>query len=288
MRIIVESGSTKSDWVLLDEYNCRTYTSTIGFNPYFHDEFTIYNHLSNNEMLFNAAPFVKSIHFYGAGCSSPDRCNVIERSLSKFFQNAYIYVGHDLDACGYATYRGKPVIACIIGTGSNSCYFDGIKVYEEVPALSYILGDEGSGTYFGKQLLSKYLYRQLPKHLQIDFNELYKTDKDEILSNVYLSSQPNVYIASFATFLSRHSNDPFIEKMVYDGLKKFMETHVFCFESAHDAEISFVGSIAYHFEGILRKVAADLVLTVGQIVKKPVDGLVDYHLNYIFKKNENH
>ena len=284
MRIIVESGSTKSDWVLLDEKNNRTYTTTIGFNPYFHDETTICQHISENQLLSDAPESVSSIHFYGAGCSSEDMCEIVEKALHKVFPNAYVYVGHDLDACGYATYRGKPVIACILGTGSNSCYFDGKEVHEEVPALAYILGDEGSGSYFGKQLLSKYLYKQLPEHLHKDFTELYKTDKAEILSKVYIEPHANVYIASFATFLSRHSEDPFIKDMVYEGVRKFMETHVFCFKNALDAEVSFVGSIAYHFEDILRKAASDLGLTVGQIVKKPVDGLVDYHLNYIYEK----
>lgn len=286
MRIIVESGSTKSDWVLLDDKNNRTYTSTIGFNPFFHDEATICRNILENQVLNEAATSVESIHFYGAGCSSEELCAIVRVALKKVFLKAYVYVGHDLDACGYSTYRGKPVIACILGTGSNSCYFDGVEVHEEVPALAYILGDEGSGSYFGKQLLSKYLYKQLPEHLHKDFTELYKTNKDEILSKVYIEPHANVYIASFATFLSRHSEDPFIKAMVYEGVRKFMETHVFCFKSALEAEISFVGSIAHHFEDILRKAAADLGLRVGQIVKKPVDGLVDYHLNYVYQKQE--
>jgi glucosamine kinase len=286
MRIIVESGSTKSDWVLLDENNKRTYTSTIGFNPFFHDEATICLHISENQALSEVASSVETIHFYGAGCSSDDLCEIVEKALKKVFTKAYVYVGHDLDACAYSTYRGTPVISCILGTGSNSCYFDGEEVYEEVPALAYILGDEGSGSYFGKQLLSKYLYKQLPEHLHNDFREIYKTDKDEILSKVYIEPHANVYIASFATFLSRHKEDPFIKAMVYEGVRKFMETHVFCFKTALEAEVSFVGSIAHHFEDIIKKAATDLGLKIGQIIKKPVDGLVDYHLNYIYKKQK--
>jgi N-acetylglucosamine kinase-like BadF-type ATPase len=284
MRIIVESGSTKSDWVLLDSENKRTYTSTIGFNPYFHDESTICSNILENQILNASADKVEMIHFYGAGCSADDLCALVERALKKIFPNAFVYVGHDLDACAFSTYRGRPVIACILGTGSNSCYFDGEAVYEEVPALAYILGDEGSGSYFGKQLLSKYLYKQLPEHLQQDFKEFYKTDKDEIISKVYLEPHANVYIASFATFLSRHKNEPFITEMVYEGVKKFMETHVLCFKNAREVEVSFVGSISYHFEDMLKKAAFDLGLTLGQIVKKPVDGLVDYHLNYIYQR----
>jgi glucosamine kinase len=126
----------------------------------------------------------------------------------------------------------------------------------------------------------------LPEHLQLDFKDYYKTDKDEIISKVYLEPHANVYIASFANFLSRHKNDQFITDMVYKGVRKFMETHVLCFKNAKNAEVNFVGSISYHFEDILRKAAADLGLTLGQIVKKPVDGLVDYHINYIYQKSK--
>jgi N-acetylglucosamine kinase-like BadF-type ATPase len=286
MRIIVESGSTKSDWVVLDSENNRTYTSTIGFNPYFHNEETICAHIIENQILSQAAASLEMIHFYGAGCSAVDLCAIVENALKKVFPIANVYVGHDLNACAFSTYRGRPVIACILGTGSNSCYFDGLQVYEEVPALGYILGDEGSGSYFGKQLLSKFLYKQMPERLHIDFRDFFNVDKDKIVSKVYLEAHANVYVASFSTFLSRHKNEPFITEMVYEGVKKFMQTHVLCFKNAREAELSFVGSISYHFEDILRKAAADLGLTLGQIVKKPVDGLVDYHLNYIYQKSK--
>jgi N-acetylglucosamine kinase-like BadF-type ATPase len=280
MIIIVESGSTKSDWVMIQDGQPKPKISTMGFNPYFHDREIISKSIKKNEELYGNASQVEELYFYGAGCSSTELCAIIKAGLQDVFVNATIKVRHDLEACAYATYRGKPVIACILGTGSNSCYYDGEEVVEEVPALSYILGDEGSGSYYGKILLSKFLYNKLPEHLQKDFYDQYKVDKESILSNVYFKPDPNVYIASFTTFASRHKDDPFIIDMVRKGMRSFMETHVQCYDCYQSVEASFIGSIAYYFQGILREEATKLKINVGTIIKTPVDGLVDYHLNF--------
>ena len=278
MLIIVESGSTKSDWVILNESKDRTYVKTMGFNPYFHDELIISSAIKNNEKLKGVSKKVKQIFFYGAGCSSPELQDIVKTGLSAVFTNADIQVNHDLDACAYATYDGRAAISCILGTGSNSCYFDGERVSEEVPALAYVLGDEGSGSYYGKILLSKFLYKQLPADLHDDFKAQYQLNKEKIMRNVYFRPHANVYIASFMRFMSKHKTHPFVQSTIRVGMRKFMETHVLCFENATDVPVHFVGSIAFYFEDILREVAASLDLQVGVITNKPIEGLIEYHL----------
>lgn len=280
MIIIVESGSTKSDWVIIQNGQASPKIPTMGFNPYFHDRETISQNIRKNKIISSKANQVEALYFYGAGCSSTALCDIIKTGLQDVFTHAQIEVGHDLEACAYSTYTGKPVIACILGTGSNSCYYDGVEVVEAVPALSYILGDEGSGSYYGKILLSKFLYKQLPKHIHEDFYEQYKVDKESILSNVYFKPDPNVYIASFAKFASRHKDDPFIIDMIREGMRSFMETHVHCYDFYKDVEVNFMGSIAFCFQEILREVAVGLNISVGSIIRSPIDGLVNYHMNF--------
>lgn len=280
MVAIIESGSTKSDWVLIKEGTPRPKISTIGFNPFFHNPTFIAQNIQKHPQICEDAAAIQQVYFYGAGCSTNELRAVVKEGLQIVFTNAKVHVGHDLAACAYATYRGKPAIACILGTGSNSCYYDGKQITEEVPALSYILGDEGSGSYYGKILLSKFLYKQLPPHIHEDFYNQYQLDKTTILTNVYFKPNPNVYIASFMKFASRHKDDPFIIDMVREGMRKFMKTHVLCFDNYKAVETNFIGSIAHYFREILRQEAKALGIKVGTIVKNPVDGLVNYHLKF--------
>ena len=281
MYFIVESGSTKSDWVLVDSKNNQSFYSTMGFNPYFHSSDLIENELKKHVDILAVADDVSGVYFYGAGCSSEEMTKIVQIGLQRIFKNAHVLVDHDLLACAYATYSGRPGISCIIGTGSNSCLFDGKDLTEVVPALGYILGDEGSGSYFGKQLLSNFLYHKLPSHVAVDFFETYQLDKDEIVNHVYREPNANVFIASFMHFITKHKNEPFFSEMMYQGFKKFMEVHVCCYENYQSTEVHFVGSLSKIFEAELNKAAGELQITVTSIIQKPVTGLVNYHLNYI-------
>lgn len=282
MFFIIDSGSTKSDWVLLDNENNQQFFSTMGFNPYFHSEEIIISAIQESDAIMNFASVVDGVFFYGAGCSSSELNLIVENAFRKIFINADVHVGHDLTACAYATYQGKPSISCIIGTGSNSCYFDGDKVYEEIPALGYILGDEGSGSYFGKQLLSNYLYKKLPKHIEDDFINEYGLTKDEIVDRVYMKPNANVYLASLSKFVSKHAEEPYFKNMVYEGMKKFLEIHVLCYSNYKDVDVHFIGSISHVFQEELKQAAHELNVTIGQIIQKPIGGLVNYHLNHFF------
>ena len=284
MVLIVESGSTKSDWVLLSPENKQDVYSSMGFNPYFHSSAVIENELRRHAELMSHAEKIQQIYFYGAGCSSSEMNDIVKLGLTNVFTNAHIQIDHDLMACAYATYSGNPSICCIIGTGSNSCYFDGETVSEVVPALGYILGDEGSGTYFGKKLLSAFLYHQLPKHVEEDFVKEYAIDKNEIVNKVYRNENANVYIASFMPFIAKHKDELFFQKMIEDGLRHFIEVHVCCYPNYKDVEINFVGSIASVFRNALDRAANSLDARIGRVVQKPVEGLVSYHLDYVLGK----
>jgi len=284
MILIIESGSTKSDWVLLNKGK-KEYYSTIGLNPYFHDEETVAEVVKRNEDLYALRNSVEAIYFYGAGCSSENLNNIIKRGLSVVFQNTKISVDHDLTACAYSTYVGKPAISCIIGTGSNSCFFDGKQISEKVPALGYILGDEGSGTYLGKRLLADFLYKRLPENMANSFREKTGLDKDSIVELVYKQPNANVYLASFVPFIHEFSNEEYVKNIVLEGFKQFVDIHVCCFDNYQDYEVHFVGSIARLFEQELRIACGERGVNLGNIVQKPVDGLVNYHEKFIANLN---
>ena len=225
----------------------------MGFNPYFHDADLVEREMNANSQAMSMAGSVDRVFFYGAGSSSPELCAVIAEGLRRVFTNAEVHVGHDLDGAAYSTYTGEPAVTCILGTGSNSCLFDGTTVSEEVPALAYVLGDEGSGSWFGKKLLAAFLYGQLPEVIHNDFEAEYGLDKLSITKRVYQEPNANVFLASFMTFLGRHKDHPFVQGWLDEGFKAFLDVHVKCFEGASGVPIHFVGSVAYHFQDALKK-----------------------------------
>ena len=253
-------------------------TVTIGFNPFFHDEWFILNEVFANPLLRENGPKASHVYFYCAGGSSKELQMKVARGLYINFKNADIKVDHDLDGAAYATCDGRPGIACILGTGSNSCYFDGEAIHEEVPALAYILGDEGSGSYYGKMLLRDYFYKRMPENIRTEFETWFKPTKEEVFDHVYMRQHANVYLASFMRFCSEHKKEQYIIDMVDEGMYDFLNTHVCCYKNYKTVPTHFVGSIAFYFEELLRKHAANLGIQVGRITNKPVEGLLHYHL----------
>jgi N-acetylglucosamine kinase-like BadF-type ATPase len=278
MIIVAESGSTKCDWLINHNDGKVLETHTMGFNPFFHQPDEILTHLRGNQDLSQVASKATAVYFYGAGCSSPDRNEVILSALVQFFRNAHCEVNHDLNASAFATWDGNPAITCIIGTGSNSCYYDGVSVSEQVPALGYILGDEGSGSYFGKKLIADYLYKRLPKELQDAFFEQYKLQKEEIFHQVYNTNKANVFLASFMRFIVPHKEHAYIREMVYEGLSRFAEIHICCYPNFREVPVHFVGSVAFYFTEILQQVAVEKGFSLGKIDKNPGMSLLKYHL----------
>jgi len=280
--LIADSGSTKSDWVAIDESGNEIKSfSTIGFNPYFHSADLVVEELTKSEAAISIAQIVNKVFFYGAGSSSKDLCSVIEGGLSKVFVNAEVIVGHDLDGAAYSTWSGEKAITCILGTGSNSCMFDGQKVYEEVPSLAYILGDEGSGSWFGKKLLQAYFYKQLPKEIHDDFYSEFGYSVNDVNRLVYKEPNPNVFLASFMKFISKHKNSELIQSWLLDGFGIFLDAHVKCFEGYQEMPVHFIGSVAFHFQDSLREACEIRKIKMGNTIRKPIDGLAKYHLECI-------
>lgn len=275
MFIVVESGSTKADWMVVND-GVKTAYNTKGFNPYFHSKEDILLELHDHLELDLLKDKVEQLFFYGAGCSSPHLNQIIEKGLAAFFTKAAIYVNHDLAASAYACYNGKPEIACILGTGSNSCYYDGNSIKEEVPALSYVLGDEGSGCYLGKQLLSDYLYKRLPDAISGDL-EAQQVTKEVIFENVYRKPDANVYIASFMKTIIHHKNLSYTQRLIESAFQAFLDVHVKCFANYRDVEVNFVGSVASLLQDELHEVCEKNGIRIGRIIRRPLEHLVNYH-----------
>ncbi|PJJ64001.1 ATPase [Chryseobacterium geocarposphaerae] len=282
MVAIVDSGSTKSDWVILDDFkNVFLKTETIGFNPNFISKELIVPEIEKNTSLTSVKNSITRIFFYGSGCGVRQNCITIEEEVGRVFTNAEIIVKEDLTAAAYAAYNGKPTIVCILGTGSNSCYFDGENLKIKLPSLGYLVGDEGSGSAIGKQLVRRFFMQKLPDDLSCEFEKTYKLTVDETLKNMYHTPRPNAYLANFNKFVVERKDHSYFQKMVFDEMMNFFDYQVIPYEESKEAEINFIGSIAYYYENILRSVAAELHLNVGRIVQKPIESLVDYHIKYI-------
>ncbi|MCT2408171.1 ATPase [Chryseobacterium antibioticum] len=282
MVAIVDSGSTKSDWVILDDFKkVFLKTETIGFNPNFINRELIVPEIEKNSSLILVKNSITKIFFYGSGCGVKKNCETIEEELKKIFTKAEIVVKEDLMAAAYAAYGGKPAVVCILGTGSNSCYFDGENLKIKLPSLGFLIGDEGSGSAIGKQLVRRYFMQKLPADLLAEFEQNYTLTVEDALQNMYHSPRPNAYLADFNKFVIERKDHPYFKDMVYKEMKDFFEYQVIPYEESKDAEINFIGSIAYYYEDILRSVAEEFHLNVGHVVQKPIESLVDYHIKYI-------
>jgi len=220
---------------------------------------------------------ILSIHYYGTGCKTKANANIVKKALEDIFPGTAVHVTHDLMGAAIATCGNKPGIACILGTGSNSCSFDGKKILLNSPGLGYILGDEGSGAYLGHKVVQHFLYGTFDAPLMKSFKAHFKTDKNEILQKVYKEPFANRYLASFALFLSMHRGHFIIENIIEDGLRDFFEQHLGSYPQRFTVPIHFVGSIAFYFKDKIAELCNDFGFKLGGIIKQPMDGLVDYH-----------
>jgi glucosamine kinase len=273
MLLVADSGSSKADWILTLSDTETIPFRTSGINPFFLSEKEIIKIFQNTPEIQPYTDQVKEIYFFGAGCSSPDRREHISNALSKIFKNAFVSVDIDIIASIYATAGNSKGICCIIGTGSNITYFDGSKIHESKHGLGYILGDEGSGTWLGKQLITSFLYGKMPADLSDSFNKNYKIDKESIIKHVYQQPAPNFYLASFSPFLSEHIDHPFIVDILKKGFSEFIETNIKSYPDYKDQTCHFVGSIAYHFSDILKELCIANEIKVGKILKHPIEEL---------------
>lgn len=278
MILIADSGSTKTSWRLLNAEKVAAEAHTVGFNPYYQDTAEIAQVLRDSLVPQLAdQPTPQEIYFYGAGCSAPDKKAVVATALQENFPAATVHVLHDLEAAAHALCGSEPGIACILGTGSNSCLYDGEKIVHNVPNLGFILGDEGSGGYMGKRLVQAFLNQELPTDVHEAFQNRYHTNRDEIVDHVYRKPYPNRYMAAFARFLSDQRTHPYVYQMIYQCLADFFEKNITRYEGHQELDTHFVGSIAFYFQDILREVAKQYGVRVRHIIENPITGLSLYH-----------
>ena len=276
MILIADSGSTKTDWRGIDASGSIHQAKTSGLNPYHQDAAEI-EQVLRQELLPQIDSAVEQVYFYGAGCANEAVERSVAQMLQAVFSEATLEVRSDLWAAARALCGHEPGIACILGTGANSCLYDGTEVTDNVPPLGYILGDEGSGAYLGKELLNRYLKRDMPEPLSSQFAKRYAVTTDAVLERVYQQPQANTYLASFAKFAFHHLKHPYIMRLVYDGFQAFFDKNVSCYENFQQYKVHFTGSIAFYYSNILRQVANDRGITVQNILESPIAGLTLYH-----------
>ena len=279
MILIADSGSTKCSWALCDQYGkLIKEIRTIGFNPYFIDKKNILKELKKSS-LSKCAKEIKEVFFYGAGCSSKDKNNIIEESLQSFFINSKISIKHDIHAACYAMYKGNPNITCILGTGSNSCFYDGKNIIENAPSLGFLIGDEASGNYFGKKILSLYFNNIMPEDLKIKFESGFESDLSIIKENIYNNNRSNVYLSKYFPFITENKNHPLIQELIHKALDSFFILHICCYNNYREVEINFIGSVAYFLFDEINTVAKRYNCKIGSVVKNPINNLIDFHFN---------
>ena len=275
MKLIADSGSTKTDWAYIDQKGERHFFKTAGLNPYFvkSEDFI---QLLENELKPNIGQ-VKEIFFYGAGCGAPQKKAEVENYLHKVFSTAAIQVESDLLGAARALCLHSDGIACILGTGSNACIYNGKEIVNEASSLGFILGDEGSGSYLGKQLLTAYLYNELPDDLHEKFIKEFAVDKASILDHIYRKQFPSRYLASFVGFLAQNKSHKYVSTLVSQSFDLFISRHVKHLYNYHNFTVGYVGSVAFVFESILKRKTEQHGLKMGEIMNKPIDGLLTFH-----------
>ncbi|MCB0566080.1 MAG: hypothetical protein KDD01_17045 [Phaeodactylibacter sp.] len=278
MIVVVDSGSTKADWKMVNSKGVQT-ISTMGFNPVFHSENKIYQELQEAFDDGVKPDEATQVFYYGAGCWDEKLKGVVNNALTRIFNNADIEVEHDLLGAARATCGREPGISCILGTGSNSCLYDGNDVTDNVTNLGYLLGDEGSGTHLGKSLIRAYFYRELSPGLKKKLEEAYPGGKQAMLDQIYGKETPNVYLASFTKFMSQNIHHPFIQSLLYNSFAEFIDRHARKYRNHLSLPIHFIGSIAFYFQDVIRVVLEERAMTPGNFIQKPIDDLVSFHTN---------
>jgi N-acetylglucosamine kinase-like BadF-type ATPase len=277
MILIADSGSTKTDWSLLNSKETKALRQTPGINPYQQNQKEIQDVLKET-LHFEEKDTIEYVYFYGTGCALAPNQQLVKKALQTVFKKANIEVSHDLlgtvrSMCGH-----EAGVAAILGTGSNACQYDGKDIISPARSLGYILGDEGSGAYFGKKMVIDFLQEEMPQDLQVLFYERFHQDRAAVLENVYQKPYPNRYLASFSPFLIEQINHSYIIETLKEGFSLFFDKYILALpDFQNDLPLFFTGSIAWYYKNILQEVATQKRLTIKGIVKNPMDGLIKYH-----------
>jgi glucosamine kinase len=277
MILIADSGSTKTDWVLIDKEKQLRF-KTIGYNPYFVNSENIYHSLSEKLVPQFDPLVVENIFFYGAGCSTKTNVDIVNKALTRCFIKSKVSVGHDMLAAARALLGNKRGFAAIIGTGSNTCVYNGKEVEANIDSLGYLLGDEGSGSYIGKKVVRDFMRGYLPKELDDQFRETYHLTNAEIFDNLYNKPLPNRFLAGFCMFADKNKTVPYIREIVKDSFNDFFLNLVSRYDNYQNYDFNCVGSVAYTFRDILEDTARKFGMKTGKIIHSPIDDLVSYHI----------
>jgi glucosamine kinase len=274
--LIVESGSTKTDWVLISGKKKPIFYKSDGINPYLQTAEHIIKQLK--EQCDNIPKEVNHIYYYGAGVGSKSNQKIVLNALNSIFSCDDIQVEGDLLAAARALCQDQKGMVCILGTGSNACFFDGIKIKSQLPSLGYIAGDEGSGNYMGKKVLQHYAYNTFDEELKNYFENEFGSDINSIITDIYNHDFPNRYLAKFVSLLVNNRNHFMVENIIEDSIIDFFRQHLFRYRQTWKYPIHFTGSIAYLFSDVIEILSHQCNIELGNIMQNPMEGLINYHL----------
>jgi len=283
MILIVESGSTKTDWIALDNQGNKVFsTQTLGLNPQSMSNEILNERIKNNYDIYKNRENVDKIFFYGAGLGVKSTKERILKVFKLIFINSEFDIKEDTYAAVYSVSDlGKPSIVNIIGTGSNCTYFDGKEIFQKVHSLGYVLMDYASGNYYGKYLIRAYYFNKMPKRLREEFTEKFDLSANTIKENLYRKENPNTYLASFAKFIINNKSDSYFKDIIEKGIRRFIDYQIMQYDNYKSVDIHYVGSIAYCLKEEITKVGNEYGLKTSKFVKKPIEGLVNYHKNLL-------
>ncbi len=280
MKLLVDSGSTKADWIAIDDSGKVLFTTqTLGLNPEVLEEEQIITRLDDRFDILHNKNNVSHLYFYGAGCGTDRMKDFLANVFKQYFSKAHISVQEDTYAAVYATTpKGEKAIVSILGTGSNCSYFDGNVLHQKVQSLGYIAMDDCSGNQFGRQLIRGYYFNKMPSDLAKLFEKDYNLDADVIKHHLYKEANPNAYLATFAKFLIQHKEHEFCKKIIKTAMQDFVDNYITQYENCHEVPIHFIGSIAFYLKEELQLVLNENNLKIGNVLRRPIDGLIQYHV----------
>lgn len=280
MKLLVDSGSTKADWIAIDDSGKVLFTTqTLGLNPEVLNEEEVIERLEDKFDISHNKLKATHLYFYGAGCGTDRMKNFLTDVFKRYFKNAAVSVHEDTYAAVYATTpKNEKAIVSILGTGSNCSYFDGTVLHQKVQSLGYIAMDDCSGNRFGRHLLRGYYFNQMPSDMAKEFEEEYNVDPDYIKNNLYKEPNPNAYLATFAKFLIKHKDTDFCKKYIQYEMEEFVENYIKQYDNYKDVPVHFIGSIAFYLKDELEVVLGNHGIQVGNVLRRPIDGLIAYHI----------
>jgi len=281
MKLLVDSGSTKADWIAINTQGETIFTTpTLGLNPEILTEEEIISRLNQSKEISENKEKVTHLYFYGAGCGTDRMKNHLALLFKKYFTKAHIEVHEDTYAAVYATCAlGEKAIVSILGTGSNCSYFDGEKLIQKVQSLGYIAMDDCSGNRFGRHMLRAFYFNKMPKALAEEFATEFNMDADVVKQNLYKEANPNAYLASFASFLIKHKETEFCKTFIEKEIETFIENYIKQFEDYKEVPSHFIGSIAFHLKADLERILKQHHIKLGKVFQKPIEGLIEFHKN---------